>query len=268
MPDLLSNTQWLYADIFLPIFLPTLDLNNNARPLSSARTFMDILNNNNNNTSNQTTLVPALDYVDIELFSSNQTLSNATNSTVSIREKRSVDSTATRPSPVAVLTTRIAQILQAINTTTNSTERSGRVEFDLANYPAISSLLGGSLAGGASNFNSNLIAGLLKTTPSVQAAKTTTAKAAAAAVASSGSSVDINPFSLYDLITSINSGNALTSTTGLLQMITPLFALLPLDQLFPQNTKEQNLAIVSTLPEVIKIIQFFNTFQVLSIEVK
>jgi len=227
---------------------------------------MDILNNNNNNTSNQTTVVPALDYVDIELFSSNQTLSNATNSTVSIREKRSVDSTATRPSPVAVLTTKIAQILQA--TTTNSTERSGRVEFDLANYPAISSLLGGSLAGGASNFNSNLIAGLLKTTPSVQAAKTTTAKAAAAAVASSGSSVDINPFSLYDLITSINSGNALTSTTGLLQMITPLFALLPLDQLFPQNTKEQNLAIVSTLPEVIKIIQFFNTFQVLSIEVK
>ncbi len=268
MPDLLSNTQWLYADIFLPIFLPTLDLNNNARPLSSARTFMDILNNNNNNnnnTNNQTTAVPALDYVDIELFSSNQTLSNATNSTVSIREKRSVDSTATRPSPVAVLTTRIAQILQA--TTANSTERSGRVEFDLANYPAISSLLGGSLAGGASNFNSNLIAGLLKTTPSVQAAKTTTAKAAAAA-ASSGSSVDINPFSLYDLITSINSGNALTSTTGLLQMITPLFALLPLDQLFPQNTKEQNLAIVSTLPEVIKIIQFFNTFQVLSIEVK
>jgi len=240
-------------------------LTTNGQPVSAARTFIDIFNNTTNN-NNQTSTTPALDYKNIELFSDNQILFNETNSTFSIRVKRSADRTTTKnPSPIVGLTTKISQLLKEISLANNA-NRSGRVEFDLSKYPGLSSLLGSSVGSGGSNIEPNLIASLLRTPAMVTALKTT--KPNILGASGSSSSIDLNPFSLFDLITSINSGNALTSTTGLLQMITPLFALLPLDQMFPGNTREQNLAIVSTLPEIIKIIQFFNTFQDLSIAVK
>lgn len=63
----------------------------------------------------------------------------------------------------------------------------------------------------------------------------------------------VNPFEILNLIGS--SANSLAS-------ITPLLSLLPLDQLFPNSNQQLNLGIISSLPQILNLIQSFNNFRI------
>ena len=54
-PKLFDDSQWVYFDLFLPMFLPTLDVTNGFKPVVASRSFSDYhqsFEEFNNETSN------------------------------------------------------------------------------------------------------------------------------------------------------------------------------------------------------------------------
>lgn len=266
LPDFLDDSQWLYADIFLPIFLPTLDINNGFQPVVARGLTFD--------TDDQ-----EISDEQIEQLSS---LTNGTqNATELIKVfKRAIQELTTQSSYVE--STSAYDYYQYDMTDTNGTSNVGRAAVTPAvsfedKYPALANLFGGGngLQGGlASLLNPQFIKQTTAINTLLQTDASTTLSASTiraglgqiGSAVASGTSVDINPVSLLDLINNFNTGNVVGSTTGLLSLVTPLLALLPFDTIFPDNTHEQNLALVASVPEILKLIEFFNSFQLLSVE--
>lgn len=276
LPDFLDESQWLYADIFLPIFLPTLDINNGFQPVVARGLTFDA----DQEISDE----------QIELELSSLTNGTAQNATELIKVvKRAIQELTTQSSVDATSAYDYYQYDMADKGTTNADEfmnstKIGRAVVTPAvsfedKYPALANLFGGGggLQGGlASLLNPQFIKQTTTINTLLQTDTTSTMSASTiraglgqiGSAAALGTSVDINPVSLLDLINSISTGNVVTSTTGLLSLVTPLLALLPFDTIFPENTHEQNLALVASVPEMLKLIEFFNSFQLLTVENK
>ncbi len=292
----MSDTQWLYADIFLPIFLPTLDLRTgqpvNGKVISrgltelmGAQENLDGLEQSLSNLTNSTGNVTAVINVVKRAISKLTTKSSLLPEVSSVYDYYQYDITAAAENGTVETTTRTGR---AVATTAVSFEQQ---------YPVLSNLFSGSggIQGGlAALLNPQFIKGTtikpvgtasIPTRPTIPAnfftRPTTSANTfpprattefnfgqSIGSAMASGTSVNINPISLFDLINSISTGNVLTSTTGLLSMITPLLTLLPFDTIFPENTKEQNLALIKSIPEFVKLFEFFNSFQLIKLENK
>ena len=246
MPNLFTETQWLYADIFLPILLPTIDIAT-GQPVSAARSLIDVIG--------------FKDTEETEEFI-NQTI--AANETVKVIEKRSVLTSTV--APIDTFTTKVAILIERINKGVEL-NNTGAPRADFADqYPNLGALFG---TGSNSNINlGSLLGGLGGLTGGNPVTNKPIASALGAAIGSASNSgtAGLNPLSLFDLIQSFSSGNILTSTTGLISVLTPLLTLLPLDTIFPENSHETNLALIASLPKFLEFIEFFNSFQLLSLE--
>ena len=84
---------------------------------------------------------------------------------------------------------------------------------------------------------------------------------------SSNSGTSTNPLSIVNIINGFVNGNPFQSATNLANILTPFLSFIPLDLIFPNNTPQANLAIISSLPQFIKLIEFFNNFQYLAVQV-
>lgn len=253
IPDLFTDTQWLYADIFLPILLPTIDLNT-GQPVSAARSLMDVIGVNDVDETE--------DLVSInETVAANETL--LLNETVKMVIKRSVMTSTKLP---VDLTTKVAKLIERLKKGNGTVE--ARADF-AEQYPNLDSLFGAG-SGLSSGLNLGSLLGSLtgsNANPVTKEPILNSLLGTGIGSASNSGTGGLNPLSLFDLIQSFSSGNVLTSTTGLISVLTPLLTLLPLDTIFPENSQETNLALIASLPKFLEFVEFFNSFQLLSLEV-
>ena len=91
---------------------------------------------------------------------------------------------------------------------------------------------------------------------------TTTTKAAGFNLASlfgaTSPASGTNSNSILSLLSLLSS---MGINTGSLASITPFLSLLPLDQLLPSNNPQASLGLISSLPQIISLIQSFNNFK-------
>jgi hypothetical protein len=76
--------------------------------------------------------------------------------------------------------------------------------------------------------------------------------------ASTGTGIGASSNTLLSILSLLSGSGAGASS---LASITPFLSLLPLDQLFPSNNLQANLGLISSLPQIINLIQSFNNFK-------
>lgn len=237
LPTLFTQEQWTYLDIFLPMLLPVLDMQNNFETVNPvnptfppyARGAFLIDNGNLNSTS--------IDLSSIDL--------NVSNVSTSERNKRSIMQFLT--STIASKTTNIFEEYYDFTTSTlvstlNETNSARGFYETNKNITDLSTIDRKSILSG---FN---LAGLMQ--PKVSTDFNT---------GFGSTSANINPFSLLNIISMMNGGG-LSSATNLISTLTPLLTLIPLDQYFPGISQEISTGLISSLPQLLKLIETFSNF--------
>ena len=74
----------------------------------------------------------------------------------------------------------------------------------------------------------------------------------------------MNPFSVLNIISMLNGnggGVGISSATSVISSITPLLSLIPLNQYFPGISQQTSSLLINSVPQLIKLIETFTTFQ-------
>lgn len=224
-----TQEQWTYLDIFVPMLLPVLDMQNNFQTvtptyatISHVKRSFDDLNSLNEpvktrfkrslNELASTTEVPSVanlfeEFYDLPTTTSFQASTNLTNSARAINGfyRRNI--------------TDYSSLLNNRKTSLSA--------FDLL---ALNNLIRPKVSA-----NSNL----------PQTGGLTTG--------------NINPFSLLNIVSLLNGGGS-GSATSVISTLTPLLTLIPLDQYFPGLNQQATSSLISTLPQVVKLIETFSNF--------
>ena len=218
LPTLFSQEQWTYLDLFVPMVLPVLDMQNNfetVKPTFPSYIGARLLGLNSESNSS----------------SLDNNLTDVSQQQI-VRNKRSAlleDMKSTTPSysfeEFYDFTTTSALVLPTNNIEENFFEpnnfNSNNSEFDISNFIKTKSI--------------------------------------------DSTSSMMNPFSVLNIISMLNGngggGGGISSATSVISSITPLLSLIPLNQYFPGISQQTSSLLINSVPQLIKLIETFTTFQ-------